>query len=63
MSNLTDFQKKIIKVVGAFAILAAIFSVGISLGRGSSGSSIAVSMMLLIAGIMLIFITQISEKK
>lgn len=63
MSNFTNFQKNFIKGVGIFAILAALFSGGISLGRGSSGSSIAISMMLLIVGIMLILVTQIVGKK
>lgn len=62
MAKFTQLQRKLMFGVGIFAMIAALVSLGITIGRGSSGGSIAVSMLLIIVGIVLILIPQISQK-
>ncbi len=54
-------NKKILKVVGIFCILAAIFSIGISLGLGKGLSSAGFAVMAV--GLILIVLSTQSKEK
>ena len=57
MSKLTEQQKKIIMGVGIVAMLAAIISIGISIGRGSS-LSLSAPLLLMVSSLLLMMIAK-----